>query len=130
MAGDMKRGGPYPPGGGAMGYAMLSPSRTPFAATRGCYSRRRLMLWSEAARQVTDTGRRFMPPAEPTAGMQPGRERPRLPRPVDLPGAGPGVAHVPAASIRSSSDSARHAPVLRTSDVRPRFTAPIVVQSV
>ena len=112
-----------------MSYARLSPSTVSFAATRGCYARRRLMLWCEAPRQATDTGRRFTPPAEPTAGMQPGRERPLLPHPVDHPGAGPGVSHVPAASIKSSSDSARHAPVLRTSDVRPTFTAPIVVQS-
>ena len=112
-----------------MSYARLLPSTVSFAATRGCYSRRRLMLWSEVPRPATDTGRRFTPPAGPTAGMQPGRERPRLPHPVDHPGAGPGVAHVPAASIRSSSDSARHAPVLCTSDVRPTFTAPIVVQS-
>ena len=72
MAGDMERGGPYPPAGLAMSYARLLPSTVSFAATRGCYSRRRLMLWSEVPRPATDTGRRFTPPAEPTAGMHAG----------------------------------------------------------
>jgi hypothetical protein len=111
-----------------MNYGTSRISATSWTSTRACYSQRRLMLWSETATQSVDAGRRFMPPCEPSAGTQPGRERPHSPRPVGRPSAGPGVAHVPAASIGSTADSARHRLVPCTCDVRPTFTAPTAAQ--
>ena len=112
-----------------MNYGTLRLSVTPWTGTRACYSQRRLMLWSQTPQQPMHTGRRLMPATEPTAGMQPGRERPHSPQAVGRPSARPGVAHVPAASSGSTSDSARHPLVLRTGDVRPTFTARIVAQT-
>ena len=112
-----------------MNYATSRISATSWTSTRACYSQRRLMLWSVVSAQAVDAGRRFMPPREPGAGTQPGRERPHLRRPSGRPSVRPGVAHVPAASNDSTSDSARHRLVLRTCDVHPTFTAPTVAHT-
>jgi hypothetical protein len=104
-------------------------ARVAWSASASCYSQRRLMLWADVPTQAADAGRRFMPPVEPSAGMQPGRERPHSPRWVGGPTPVLGVAHVPAASIGSSSDSARHSPVFCTGNVRPTFTAPIAAET-
>ena len=108
-----------------MNYGFARTSVGPWKASLACYSQRRLMLWSQAPQPLADAGRRFLPPTEPSAGTQPGRERPPSPRPVGRPSAGPGVAHVPAASSGSSADSVRHPLVRCTRDERPTFTAPI-----
>ena len=112
-----------------MNHMTRTRTRVAWSASAACYSQRRLMLWAHVPTQAVDAGRRFLPPREPSAGMQPGRERPHSPRPVGGPSPGLGVAHVPAASTRSLTDSARHPLVLCTGDVRPTFTVPIVAQT-
>src|SRR5436190_13830584 len=114
MAGDMDRGEPYPLGVTAMNYVTTRISAPPWRSTGACYSQRRLMLWSQAAPQLVDVGRRFMPPSEPSAGTQPGRERPHPRRYVPDPSGLQGVAHVPAAESKWSAHSARGRLVLCT----------------
>src|SRR3954468_22721842 len=119
MAGDMDRGEPYPFGVTAMNYATTRISSPSWRSTRACYSQRRLMLWSHGAPHPVDVGRRFMPPSEPSAGTQPGRERPHPQGCVADPSPGEGVAHVPAAESIWLAHSARGRLVLCTSESRP-----------
>src|SRR4051812_10158227 len=128
MAGGMDAGEPYPLGVTAMNYATTRISAPSWRTTRARYSQRRLMLWSHVAPQLVDVGRRFMPPSEPSAGTQPGRERPHPRRCVPDPSALQGVAHVPAAKFKQSAHSARGRLVLCTSESRPTYNSPIVAQ--
>ena len=111
-----------------MNYGMGSAARVTWSASRGAYSQRRLMLWTVDTAGPTVDGRRFMPPAGPGGGTQPGRERPHPRRRVAGPSACQGVAHVPAAESRWLAHSARSRLVLCTRDSRPTITPPIVAQ--
>ena len=111
-----------------MSYGTAFAAKTSWNASRGAYYQRRLMLWAEGTAGPSAAGRRFLPPPEPTAGTQPGRERPHLRRCVPDPSACQGVAHVPAAESGRSAHSARGRLVLCTSDSRPTFNRSNVAQ--
>src|SRR5215471_12878188 len=114
MEGVMTPGRPSPPPQGSTGPQVEAivgtcgarPVRATEYAVRVCDSEPRGMM---------EKRRRFLPPAQQHDGEQPGRERPHLWTLDPDPRASYGVAHVPAACLRSC-DGLR-TPMSRTIDL-------------
>jgi hypothetical protein len=129
MGREMVSGGPSPLTEAAMSSVMTPAVRVPWRRSRAAYAQSRQMLWDAAPPPPHGIGWRSMPPVSAGLSTQPGRERPHAARPEAGARLRGGVAHVPAADVRSSRRSARECLVLSTNDSRPTSLVPVVTRS-